>query len=154
MKASFVTGSRWWPLTAPDRHPIHDALLGTELLIVGDCRTGVDAIALDWALANDCIVRVYCASLARFEALRVTPGIHVELAVALELARAWDTRKGKVAGPIRNRRMAHEAKRVEAETGCKVDCYAFPLSGSRGTHDCIRAMREAGFTPNVYKHGD
>lgn len=150
MKISLVTGSRRWPAT--DREPIHNALKGTELLFVGDgfwLKNGADAVALDWALANDCIVRVYCADQANFDLLNGAHGLYAEQ------ASDWK-RHGKRAGPIRNARMVKAAFDAQLQLNCKVTCFAFPLPGAqnRGTQDCIEQARDAGLRVIVYPETD
>ena len=139
LKVSMITGSREWPPTL--REPIHEVLVGTELLIVGDEPNGVDVIALDFALANDAIVHVYCASHERFDLLNGLPQVYVEQASDW---RKHGKRKGNPAGPIRNARMVKAAVDMQMQLGCKVPCYAFPLPGSRGTLDCMDQARRAG----------
>lgn len=140
LHVTLITGSRRWPKAEPE--PIHRALQGTELLIVGDA-PGVDAIALDWALANDCIAHVYCADTRNFALLRGMPSVYVEQ------ASDW-TRQKKRAGPIRNARMVKAAVDMQMTLGCKVWCHAFPLPGSTGTWDCHKQCGDAGLDITVF----
>ncbi|OEJ24309.1 hypothetical protein AS594_07200 [Streptomyces agglomeratus] len=79
-----VTGSRHWR----DRGAVYEALNavyqehGSFVLVHGDCATGADAMAHDWAGVANQLVRV---EEQRFPA-------------------AWEAR-GKAAGPERNERM-------------------------------------------------
>ena len=60
VKVVCLTGSRAWT----DHDAIERAMHGTELLIVGDCPTGADAIALQLAHAWDVIPVVLHADWA------------------------------------------------------------------------------------------
>ena len=113
MRGVVITGSRDWTETAP----IEQALRGADALIVGDCPTGADAIALQTAKAWDII--------------------------AIVLTADWKG-LGKKAGPVRNQAIADRAA-SELAGGMEVCCYAFPLAGSRGTHDCRQRLERAGF---------
>lgn len=130
-----ITASRRWPNAM--REAIHHVLKGTELLIVGDEPSGGDVIAIDFALANDAIVHVYCASHERFDMLNGLPQVYVEQ------ASDW-RRHGKKAGPMRNARMVKAAIDMQMHLGVRVPCYAFPLPGSRGTLDCMEQAARAG----------
>lgn len=118
LKVVVITGSREWP----NRAAIASALEGAEMLIVGDCPTGADAIALEIAKAWDVITVVLVADWKRF---------------------------GNHAGPMRNKEMAAKAH-LERASGMDVHCHAFPLPGSRGTPDCIRQLEAQGFAVTVY----
>lgn len=52
---------------------------------------------------------------------------------------AW----GRAAGPIRNGAMV--------EAGPYAAVLAFPLPGSRGTWDCVRQARRAGYEPEIHE---
>lgn len=108
-----ITGSRDWT----DAEAIHAVMAGADFLIVGDCPTGADAIALAYAKANDIMYAVLVAD--------------------------WK-KHGNKAGPIRNQAMVDRAL-LERDEGMEVRCYAFPLPGSLGTVDCANRMRKAGF---------
>lgn len=101
--------------------PIRNALLGAELVIHGGA-LGADMVAHNAAMELELDVLVLCARWRRL---------------------------GKAAGPERNERMAVRAQEL-ASAGHDVHCYAFPLSGSRGTWDCVRRMREQGIATTVY----
>lgn|SRR5262245_3447965 len=141
MKVSMITGASRWPET--ERGPIHEVLVGTELLIVGDA-PGVDRIAIDWAIANDCIVRVYCCNHLQFAQLQPLPNVYVEMAADW---RKWK----KQAGNIRNARMVREAAEVQIQLGLKVSAWAFPLAGSTGTWDCYQQAKDAGIDIQLYE---
>jgi hypothetical protein len=118
VKVIALTGSREWT----DRAAIEQALAGAELLLVGDCPTGADAIALQVAKEWDVIVRVFAAD--------------------------WD-RLGKFAGPQRNEVLASHAA-GERAYGMDVHCHAFPLGESRGTRDCIGRLLSKGLHVEVH----
>lgn len=54
---------------------------------------------------------------------------------------------GPLAGPSRNGAMTEMAKQLRKQ-GWTVTCEAFPGSASRGTFDCMKQMKEAGFLVN------
>lgn len=85
-------------------------------LFVGDA-TGADQIAWEWHESKP------------------------RRGIAVEFRADWWTH-GKRAGPIRNQQMVSRAKMRMAD-GRKVICLAAP--GGRGTADCVRQCREAGF---------
>lgn len=118
VKVVVVTGSREWT----DRASIAAAIEGAELLIVGDCPTGADAIALEIAKEWDVIAEVL---IANWKAL------------------------GNRAGPVRNGAMVARAV-LERTHGMDVYCHAFPLPGSRGTPDCIRQLEAHGFPVTIH----
>lgn len=68
--------------------------------------------------------------------------------VTLRFPAAWNA-EGKAAGPARNERMAVWAEKFMLN-GHNVRCYAFPLSESIGTHDCVKRMRAHGIPTTVY----
>ena len=119
--AALFTGSREWD----DVIAIHSALMQLAernvpvTIIVGDCPTGADAIA--WQLVTDGAVP------------RVTASRHLA---------SWD-RRGKRAGPERNQRMVDTLSALRATHDCYV--WAFLKGDSRGTRDCIRRAKAAGF---------
>lgn len=116
MRVVVITGSRDWT----DRAAIEAALIGAELLIVGDCPTGADAIALEVAKAWDIIAAVHIAEWKRL---------------------------GKRAGPVRNGAIVARAA-LERTHGMDVRCHGFPLPKSVGTLDCMAQLRAAGFEVN------
>jgi hypothetical protein len=114
-----ITGSRVWD----DRAAIEAVMRGADGLLVGDCPTGADAIALQIAREWDIIPFVVRAN--------------------------WD-KLGRSAGPVRNRELARAALNGRDRDEMDVSCHAFPLGESKGTRDCIRALREVGLTVFVY----
>jgi hypothetical protein len=118
-----ITGSRSWP----DRAAIERALTGAELLIIGDCPTGADAIALAVAKEWDIIAAVFVADWKRYP-VRNPDG----------------SRNSENAGPRRNKEIADRAF-LERQQGMDVKCYAFPIPGSIGTYDCKARLVAAGF---------
>jgi hypothetical protein len=123
-----VTGSREWT----DRHALEQALWSaacelrghfaeqTFVIVHGDCPTGADRMARDWATG-----RVTRSSLMRF-----THEAHPA---------DWDA-KGKAAGPLRNQRMV--------DLGADL-CLAFPTARSVGTWDCIKRANRAGIPVRI-----
>jgi hypothetical protein len=143
---SLITGSRKWPAT--ERDAIHAALRGSELLIVGDA-PGVDSIALDWALANDVIVHVYCADQRRFDLLNGLPQVYVEQ------ASDWRRKYPQgSAGTVRNARMVKAAFDMQTTLQVRVQCHAFPLAGSSGTWDCYQRCKAAGLDVTLHPPGE
>lgn len=134
MRIAVITGSRRWT----DPHPIADALLGADGLIVGDA-TGADQLALMLALESDVIPYVYCASPKRADQLRA-----MKRAIGVTLVCDWRVLRGK-AGSTRNAAMVARAQQ-ERHAGVHVTCHAFPLVQSVGTWDCVRQLEDAGFT--------
>lgn len=137
MKVSMVTGSRSWPY--PER--IHRVLEGSEIVFVGCCPDGADKHALDWCIANDCIVRVYCASSANFRRIPRKANVTALLVPGCE--------KG-FNGPVRNGGMAMAVAEAQRALETPIDCHAFPGIVSPGTWDCVRKLREAGFDPTIH----
>jgi hypothetical protein len=141
MQVTVVTGSREWA----DRSAIEAAMHGAELLIVGDCETGADAMALETALAWDVIANVYCASKKRHAELSKSIGNRARIALASD----WDVDGSNQAGPIRNSAI-RDAAVVERDAEMDVKCNAFllPMPKSRGTRNCMTKLRAAGFAVN------
>jgi len=113
-----VTGSRNWAALGVIYRAL-ESYSRSELveLIVGDCPTGADEHARRWA-------RVW--------------------EVPLGLCRADWKRYGKRAGPLRNGEMVRRLAEFRARGAvCQVE--AFPLSVSKGTRDCMKQARAAGF---------
>ena len=108
MHVVLITGTRE-AIGPKTKRAIQDALAGADLLIVGDCPTGVDRYALGVAQ---------------------TEGINYERHEA-----DWD-RWGRSAGPRRNRDMVYRAVDLLAR-GHHVECAAFPGPKSTGTRDCM-----------------
>ncbi|MET0410393.1 MAG: SLOG family protein [Polyangiaceae bacterium] len=121
MRIVVVTGSRNWA----DRAAIERVLAGADALIVGDCPTGADAIALEVARAWDIIPHVHRADWERFP---------------------------KAAGPMRNENIARDAASERAHH-MFVECHAFPLGESRGTRNCIDELRRQGFEVVIHEPG-
>lgn len=65
----------------------------------------------------------------------------------LPMPAPWDDH-GLAAGPMRNQWMVNVLVFLQR---CGYECHvlAFPLPGSKGTHDCIRKARAAGFEVTV-----
>ena len=116
-----VTGSRRWA----DAHVVYRELTnyyekhGMFELIHGACSTGADRFAHEWFEAGGralgCIETRYPAD--------------------------WG-RRGKAAGPERNRRMV--------EAGADI-VLAFPLPGGSGTQDTMQLARQAGIPVKEFK---
>lgn len=119
---------------------IERALLGAELLIVGDAKGG-DKLALEIALAWDIIPAVYCADAKRFEQLQAQ-GIQCFLSTV-----TWQMDRVR-AGPVRNAMMVRRAFEERA-AGMDVCCSAFPGPKSVGTYDCMTQLKAAGFDVTV-----
>lgn len=140
MRVVVITGSRKWT----DRAAIERAMAGAELLIVGDCPTGADALALAIAFEWDIFPIVFAASKKRAAELATLWKRTNQRAAIRTPAADWEVH-GKHAGPMRNREIAATAH-LERASGMDVVCYAFPLPDSVGTVDCMSQLRAAGFT--------
>lgn len=94
------------------------------LLILGDCPTGADKYALDWA--NLMIRKLYPVDYRRFVA-------------------DWKT-NGRAAGPFRNTEMVKSALQEHRDTGEPLYCVAFLREGerNRGTIDCATKVQQSG----------
>src|SRR5690606_2084303 len=94
------------------------------LLIIGDCPTGADKYALDWA--NRMIRRLYPVDYRRFVA-------------------EWGTH-GRAAGPSRNTEMVKSALQEHKSTRERPYCVAFLKEGerNRGTLDCATKAQQMG----------
>ncbi len=119
-RAIVVTGSRKWEY----RDPILDMLadIRPDLVIHGDCPTGADSMAAGYARAQgtQCLV----------------------------MPAQWSVH-GRAAGPYRNLEMVRLAEALRA-CGWYVTCEAFPLPDGRGTVDCMKRMKAAGFEVNEH----
>lgn len=130
-----ITGSRVWS----DVNVIASDLAGCELLIVGDCPTGADAIALTTALGMDAIVEVYTADDGNVRRLEKRIG---QRGKAMRCS-DWE-KHGFGAGPSRNLWMSLAAAACRDE-GFEVRCFGYPIGESPGTRGCVRLLRKAGF---------
>lgn len=94
------------------------------LLILGDCPTGADKYALDWAELM--IRKLYPVDYRRFVA-------------------DWET-NGRAAGPFRNTEMVKSALQEHRDTGEPLYCVAFLKEGerNRGTLDCATKAQQLG----------
>jgi hypothetical protein len=126
MRVVVITGSREWS----DRWPIARVIASgrphefANLVIHGGAK-GADAIAHSVALDHEIEV--------------------------LTVPARWKAIGKSHAGPARNERMLRWAFML-ASQGHDVHCYAFPLSGSRGTWDCVERMRKHEIPTTV--HGE
>jgi hypothetical protein len=98
-------------------------------VIVGDCPTGVDAFV------RRCLY-------APPDGMQATVGY---------ADRAADGRLLDKAGPRRNQWMVDEGLRLDA---VERRCLAFPAPDSRGTHDCARRARAAGYNVTFHPVGE
>jgi hypothetical protein len=115
-----VTGSREWDYPFVVYRALHDQLEehGAIVVIHGDCPTGADAYAREWAERN------------------ILTGMRKgEARVGHEPYPAPWNELGKSAGPIRNKYMV--------QLGADI-CLAFPTPSSRGTISCMDLAAAAG----------
>ena len=94
------------------------AFQGSFMLVVGDCPTGADFFAQRWS-----------------------EGVGQGLVTTVRFVANWD-KNGKVAGPIRNKRMVDF---VSERDGKKL-CLSFWKDGqlNAGTRNCVALAQEAG----------
>lgn len=118
-RVALITGTRE-PVPEAEAHLIRAAVEWADIVIVGDCPTGVDAFARDLC----------------------------EGVTAISVHKADWTGLGKAAGPQRNAAMVREAQ-AHARGRATVRCFAFPSKGSRGTWDCLRQAADAGIRGRV-----
>ncbi len=123
--AILVTGSREWtdmPAVLSRLQAVRDAIEPGELVVIHGDAPGLDRIADRCAMAMG--------------ATR-----------ALAMPAQWD-KHGKAAGAMRNSEMV---KVLIALRRCGYECHAlaFPLPNSRGTWDCVKQARKAGFDPVI-----
>ena len=146
MKLVVITGSRVWT----ERSAIEAVLRGADGLLVGDCETGADDIAIDVAMDWDVVTTVFCAGgEKRAKQLRDKWEARGKV-IATRVISDWMQKGMKfAAGPIRNRGMAKEAAVLAGDF--EIDPHAFLLGESRGTRDCIKALQESGF--EAREHG-
>lgn len=96
---------------------IHEGEKGPiEVLVLGDCRTGVDALARLWAERH--------------------PEVETRIHEALWMV------EGLSAGPKRNQRMVDDARQASPTYR---PATAIVFKGGNGTLDCLRRCRKAGF---------
>jgi hypothetical protein len=57
----------------------------------------------------------------------------------------WNLFGNVAAGPVRNSEMVGAAVELRNRGWECVGCWAFPDEKSKGTHDCARKLRKAGF---------
>ncbi len=124
MKIGVITGGRDWPFSHTKAIQRWMDSQSLDALIVGDCPSGVDAIAR--RRADD----------VKLPLISDVPG---DTAFVAE----W-SRYGKKAGPRRNTRMARAAE-VRRGLGDTIVCAAFPMPGSIGTWDCVAKLEARGF---------
>ncbi len=122
-----ITGSRYW------QHAdyIHQILKGADHLIVGDCPTGADAMALRYAQHlwdNGLEWHRYRADWEKF---------------------------GRRAGPERNRRIAEAAHVALSHEGHSVEAHAFLCRDyiNKGTLSCIELLK-AFYDGPITEHWD
>lgn len=98
------------------------------MLFVGDCPTGADLLAREWAKGRS-RRQLACAYHGEMECLLWD-----------QFVADWNG-LGLKAGPVRNPEMVAVAKR--RGKGVRVLCLAAP--GDKGTRDCTNKCRRAGF---------
>lgn len=115
-----ITGSREWGDPFAISKALAEQLLDQERIIVihGNCPTGADAYAKEWAQRN------ILTQMRRGEAN-----------IGHEAYPAYWNELGKSAGPIRNKYMV--------DLGADI-CLAFPTASSRGTISCMDLAVAAG----------
>lgn len=111
-KVAVITGSRNWNRSELIWGDL--VIFNPQLILVGDCPTGADKFALEWASNGRCPILVFNAD--------------------------WKT-DGKKAGPLRNSRLVNCAKSLPDH--CIVKYFAYPVGDSPGTRDCIRKLQKA-----------
>lgn len=130
MRRVIISGTRE-ELSAEDREIVIDVLASyleraTEIG-VGDCPTGIDALARGFARAHQRkglpVVRTFLANWREF---------------------------GRKAGPLRNGEMVRWANELDTIQGVLL---AFPGPTSRGTWDCVRKARAAGLDVIIKRVG-
>ena len=131
MKVVLVTGSRKWPDDGSVERELD--LENPDMLILGDCPTGADAIAQKWAKGR-------------------WPGASFNHHVRIHRA-DWDhwRRVGRPgwAGPVRNYAMAMDLSQCVDRAN---DCVALAFDmGGRGTASCIAHVRAVGVTLRIVK---
>jgi hypothetical protein len=139
MLVHVITGSRDWS----DVAAISRDLAGCEMLIVGDCPTGADAIALTAALDMDAIVEVYTADDRNVKPLEKRIGQRGKTMRCSD----WNEH-GFGAGPSRNLMMSLAAAACR-DDGFDVRCFGYPLGESPGTRGCVRLLRKVGLEVTV-----
>lgn len=116
-----ITGSRDWIDAEAIQEALAEHLTIHDTLVVGDCPTGADALALADAKRMTVDYEVYKAKWSEHT----------------EACPDWCQGRNRcvIAGPRRNQEMV--------DSGVDV-CLAFPLGNSRGTKDCMRRARKSG----------
>lgn len=124
MKVALLTGTRL-PIQQGKASKMLDEFFSAAagILIVGDCKTGVDAEGRDWAHENGIITLVAEAPWAFY-------------------AHVAGSSSG--SGPARNKTMGWVGKRVEA-TG-----FAVPDKTSRGTFQAARSWLRQGIEVRIW----
>jgi hypothetical protein len=118
-----VTGGRDWP--DPDRLAavLDHAAAGERIrLLVGDCPTGADQHARDWAERR---------------------GIPAEMLPARWEQMAAEGKPRRAAGPLRNLALLDRLDRAEGQR--RVLAFHHDLARSRGTRQCVAAARRRGY---------
>ncbi len=118
MTLTLITCSRDWK----DEAAIVAALVHADIVIVGDCPTGADAMARAFCAVHDVPVHVHEADWKRY---------------------------GNSAGPRRNHLMVEQAIEFR-DAGHLVEAHAFIRPSSRGTWDCVRRLEAAGFSVTLH----
>jgi hypothetical protein len=132
-----VTGTRslsiadWQKVSAPLNDVLQHSFRSKRPLhlIVGDA-TGVDQHTQAWFAYHEYATGGKC---------------HV-------YAADWDA-YGNAAGPKRNQQMVDDGLALKRLFGAELHCLAFPAPDSRGTHDCARRARAAGYNVTFHPVG-
>jgi hypothetical protein len=125
VRIAIITGTRG-EISPEDAVRVAEAVRWSQLVIVGDCPTGVDP-------------------MARAEAKCGTGGPRDLMVFDAD----WDA-LGKRAGPMRNKDMVRAAIELsQYPPHHDVRGWAFPGPKSRGTWDCIQRIVAAGFRCTV-----
>ncbi len=113
MRIRLITGGRHYK----NRQKLRDVLdeEKPDMIVHGNCVTGADMLARQWASDNDKPQLVWPAE--------------------------WD-QHGHAAGPLRNEAMVRWVK--QEEDLCRDDVKVIAFSGGDGTADCVAQARAAG----------
>lgn len=131
-----VTGSRYFQNRIRVTRMLNKIKKQSELVdpttkmtvIMGDCPTGADKIALDWAIGQ--------VGDVRYDVFKAQ----------------WDL-YGKMAGPARNRNMVLFAKRLsEQSPTIPIYCVGFLKKGAKnaGTLNCLKEAENVGIQTAKY----